>query len=319
MTTSSSSTAAALVTGSLLVAAGLLYQQWPFQKDIGTKDASASRDLVDIDDMDGPGTDNNDDDDGGGDYITEQEVVKIFDRLFVELQGTFAQLMQQIQQIQMSGQHIPQAQIQAILKAELTRNLQQRQQLVLDEYDMDAECLEEATWEFLASSTDDEDGTKHAAVRRAVDRFQKFWESTTGQAVTGWRKGQSSLSPTAAAAAADLIEPLSAERTVEVAQVYFAALTGAMRATIAEYQAAGKDLQEPAVQNALNMEFARRANPAGEAALEAAGTSQAAFEASVKAHGGNKQVAGALHMMQVRQQQELLHMSSSAAAAAAAR
>ena len=277
---SASTTTAALVTGSLLVAAGL-YMGWP-KKGHGT-----SRDLVEIDD------DMNDQD-----FITPEEVTKVFDRLFMELQAVFSQLMQQIQQIQMTGQRIPEAQLQALLKSELERALAGRQKMVLDEYDMDYECLEQATWEFL------EDEEKYPKVKVSVDRFQKFWESTTGQKVTGWRKGQ------APKEADPPVEPLSPERTIEVAEKYFEGITNAMRALVREYKDEGKDLQQPAIQNALHMDFANRADGAGTAALEAVGVSMVQFQTSVKAHSQNETVARSMAMLQMKQQQELQGMAS---------
>lgn len=277
----SSTTTAALVTGSLLVAAGIYMG-------LKKKDDSSSRELVDIDDMN-----------ADEDFITPEEVTKIFDRLFMEVQGIFSQLMQQIQQLQMAGQKIPEAQLQALLKQELERGLAGRQKTVLDEYDMDYECLEEATWEFL------EDEEKYPQVKRAVDRFQKFWESTTGQPVAGWRKGQAAKKD-----AAPPEEPLSAEDTIEAAEKYFDGITEAMRSLVKEYREAGKDLKQPAVANALNMDFSQRANPAGEAALEKLGVSSSKFEASVKAHSNDENVAKAMKMMQMRQQKELQSMAT---------
>ena len=282
---SSSTTTAALLTGSLLVAAGLYMG---LRKDATN---SASRDLVEIDDL--PADEE--------DFITPQEVTKFFDRLFMELQGIFSQLMQQIQQIQMAGQKIPQAQLEALLRQELERALTARQKLALEEFDMDYECLEEATWEFLA------DEEKYPQVKRSVDRFQKFWESTTGQKVTGWRKGQTVIESIDPAPEA---EPLSPERTIEAGEKYFAGITEAMRSLVREYRQDGKDLQQPAVQNALNIDFAQRANNAGEAALEDMGVTMAQFEASVKAHSQNETVGRAMAMMQMRQQQELSGMAT---------
>lgn len=281
MASASTTTTAAIVTGSLLVAAGL-YMGWP-------RKGAASRDLAEIDD----------DLLNEDDCITPEEVAKVFDRLFMELQAVFSQLMQQIQQIQMTGQRIPEAQLQALLKGELERALASRQQLVLDEYDMDYECLEQATWEFL------EDEDKFPKVKVSVERFQKFWESTTGQKVAGWRKGQAPKAEEAP------VEPLSPERTIEAAEKYFAGITDAMRKLVGEYKEAGKDLQQPAVQNALNMDFANKADSAGTDALEAAGVTMAQFQASVKAHSQNENVGRAMVMMQTKQQQELQSMATS--------
>jgi hypothetical protein len=285
MTSTSSSTTAALVTGSLLVAASL-YMGWSRQQ-ATTTTTSTSRELAEIDDVD------------AADTISAEEVAKIFDRLFMEAQGVFSNLMQQIQQIKMSGQNIPEQQLQALLKGEMERSLAGRQTAVLEEMDMDYECLEEATWEFLA------DEGRYPNVKRSVDRFQKFWESTTGHAATGWRKGGA-----VSATPAPVLEVLDAPRTVEVAEKYFAGITGGMRELVLEYKRAGKDLQQPAVQNALHMDFANKANGAGEAALEAVGVSMPQFEASIKAHAQDKSVGQALAMLQMKQQQELSTMSS---------
>jgi hypothetical protein len=255
----------------------------------GSTTVTTSRALAEIDDSE-----------DAADTISAEEVAKIFDRLFMEIQGVFSQLMQQIQQIKMSGQNIPEAQLQALLRGELERALASRQTVVLEEMDMDYECLEEATWEFLA------DEAQYPTVKRSVDRFQKFWESTTGDAVAGWRKGGVAK----AAALEPVSELLDASRTVEVAEQYFAGITGGMRELVLEYKRAGKDLQQPAVQNALHMDFANKANGAGEAALEAVGVSMPQFEASIKAHAQNEAVGRALAMLQMKQQQELSTMAS---------
>ena len=81
-------------------------------------------------------------------------------------------------------------------------------------------------------------------------------------------------------------------------------------ALVREYKEAGKDLQQPAIQNALHMDFANRADGAGTAALEEAGVTMAQFQASVKAHSQNENVARSMAMMQMKQQQELSGLAS---------
>ena len=198
------------------------------------------------------------DEDDTSDNITANEVAKIFDRLFLEMQGVLAQLMQQIQQIQQSGQTIPEAQLKQLLRAEMERALVVKQGMVIEEFDLDLDCLEEATWEFL------EKEGEHPEVKKAVERFQKLWESATGDQVTGWQPGK--------AAEQKVIAPtLSPEKTIEVAAHYFASLTDNMKVCVAKFKAEGKDLRDPQVQQMLNQEFAQTANDAGEAALEAVG------------------------------------------------
>jgi hypothetical protein len=63
------------------------------------------------------------------------------------MQGVLAQLMQQIQQIQQSGQTIPEGQLKQLLGAEMERALV-KQGMVIEEFDLSLDCLEEATWEF---------------------------------------------------------------------------------------------------------------------------------------------------------------------------
>jgi len=271
------STAMLIAAGGALLVAGI---GWSLLSSSSAAASSKSRDLGEIDES-------------AEDCITADEVAKVFDSLFLEMQNILAKLMQQIQAIQMTGQTIPEKQLKTLLRHEMERALLVKEKEIADAFDMDYECLEEATWEFL---TREEEFPK---VKRAVDRFQKLWESTTGESVVGWRRGQ-----TAANRAAEEILP--PDRLIEVAEKYFSALTECMREIVARYKTAGRSLQDPATQQALNMEFAEKANDAGEEALEREGISMSSFEASIKQHSGNPTVGRALGMMQMRQQQELM-------------
>jgi hypothetical protein len=224
--------------------------------------------------------------------ITENDVAKIFDRLFMEMQAVLSQLMQQIQQIQMTGQMIPEKQLKAIIRSEMERALLIKQKVVLEQFDVEYECLEEATWEFL------EKEDQYPKVKKAVDRFQKLWENSTGDEVVGWRPGKMSTRA--------VQETLSAERTIEMADKYFTALTDSMRTLVTRYKAEGRNLQDEMVQQALNMEFAQGASDAGESALTAEGVTLSQFESSVKMHSSNPVVGRSLAMLQMKQQQDLM-------------
>ena len=236
-------------------------------------------------------------DEDESDFITADEVVKVFDRLFLEMQSVLAQLSQQIQQIQMSGQQIPEKQLRMLLRGEFERALGVKQKVILEEFDMDEDCLEEATWEFL------EKDEEYPKVRKAVERFQKLWENVSGENVVGKRPGQEGESKE--------IEPtelLDAQMTVEAAEVYFEALTNAMGELVKGMKSQGKNLREPAFAQELQMQFASVANEKGEAALEAMGITQAQFQKSIEANASNQMVGRSLAMLQMKQQQTLMGM-----------
>jgi hypothetical protein len=288
MSSSSSSSTAVLVAGSALLVAGLSFGLMGLNSSGG----KGSRALV-VSDID--------EEDSNSDNITADEVAKIFDRLFMEMQGVLAQLMQQIQQIQQSGQTIPEAQLKQLLRAEMERALVVKQGMVIEEFDLDLDCLEEATWEFM------EKEGEYPDVKKAVERFQKLWESATGDAVTGWQPGKAAMLKEAAPI-------LSPEKTIEVAAQYFESLTENMKVLVAKFKEEGKDLREPPVQQLLNQRFAETANDAGEAALNAVGVTMEQFESSVKEHGDNPTVGRALGMLQMKQQQDLMSIGSGSGA-----
>jgi len=209
------------------------------------------------------------------------------------MQEVLQNLMRQVQALQMQGKMIPEKQLQGMIRNELERALTAKQKILLEQADMDEDCLEEATWEFL------EKEKEYPKVKIAVDRFQKMWENATGEQVSGWRPGM----PATGVNAEDL---LNAERTIEIAEKYFSSLTELMRTIVNNYKKEGKSLNDPAVQQQLNMEFAQNATGTGEACLQQQGLTLAIFEASVKAHQDNPTVGRALGMLQMRQQQELM-------------
>ena len=276
MSPSTSSTV--LLAGSALVVAGFAGSML-----FGSKGSGGSATITEIDDEDA----------GETDYITEEDVCRVFDRLFMEMQQVLGQLSQQIQQLQMAGQQIPEAQLRQILKSEFEKALTQAQGRVYEENDVDADCLEEATWEFL------DQAEKYPKAKIAVERFQKLWENVSGESVVGKRPGQADPEE-------EKIELLNPEQLVEAAEAYFGALTEAMGVLVQKYKDEGKDLRSPPVAQQLQMEFAACANDAGGSALTALGTDQNQFQKSIEAHASKPQVGKALAMLQMKQQKDLM-------------
>lgn len=240
-----------------------------------------------------------DDDENEGDYITGDEVCKVFDRLFMEMQAVLAQLSHTVQQIQMSGQVIPEKQLRQLLITEYERALTVKQQQALNEADMDYDCFEEATWEFL------EKEEEYPKVKKSVERFQKLWENVSGENVVGKRKGDSKEKKEEQDVA---IEVLSAQKTIEVAEIYFDTLTKAMGDLVQGFKKEGKNLRDPAVAQQLQMDFSSVANDKGEEALNELGISQMQFQKSIEANASHPQVGRSLAMMQMKQQQALISM-----------
>lgn len=276
------SSSAVLVGSALVLAAAAAAYQF-------SSPSQGAREIDEIDEVD-------------GDFITAEEVVKIFDRLFLEMQAVLAQLSQQVQQIQMSGQQIPEKQLRMLLKGEFERALGIKQKMILDEFDMDEDCLEEATWEFLEKEGENE------KVKKAVERFQKLWENVSGESVVGKRPGQDGetkeMEPT---------ELLDAQTTIEVAEVYFDALTNAMGDLVESMKKEGKNLRDPAIAQELQMQFATVANEKGEEALKSRGVTQAQFQKSIETNASNPAVGRSLAMLQMKQQQTLMSMGVPAA------
>jgi len=235
------------------------------------------------------------------DCISSDDVVAIFDKLFLTMQQVVLQLSQQVQQIQMSGQMIPEKQLRQLLKAEFERALVACQAQVFEENDVDADCLEEATWEFM------EEAEKYPKVKRAVERFQKLYESISGEEVVGWTpsKGKNNNSTTGGGGGAK--KELSAEELIKAATLYFETLTEKMVEIAKEYKAAGKDLKDPQVSQQYQMEASSDANDAAEEKLKSEmDIVMSDFRAAVDRHSRVPAVGQTLGMLQIQQQQELM-------------
>ncbi|KAK1745640.1 hypothetical protein QTG54_003564 [Skeletonema marinoi] len=276
--TSSPTTLAAVAAGCTLLAYGASRL---------TKKATSSTDLA-LTDLD-------DEIFSEEDCISADDVVAIFDKLFLTMQNVVVQLSQQVQQIQMSGQMIPEAQLRQLLKAEFERALVACQAQVFEENDVDADCLEEATWEFM------EEEEKYPKVKRAVERFQKLYESISGEEVVGWTPNKGKT-PTAGAK-----KELSAEELIKAATLYFETLTEKMVEIAKEYKAAGKDLKDPKVSQQYQMEASSDANDVAEEKLKSEmDIVMSDFRAAVDKHSRVPAVGQTLGMLQIKQQQELM-------------
>ncbi len=267
--------------GSALIAAAVVAKSL-----LSSSDEAPSQELAEIDD-----------DLEEGDYITGDDVAKVFDRLFMEMQAVLAQLSHTVQQIQMSGQVIPEKQLRQLLITEYERALTVKQQQALNEADIDYDCFEEATWEFL------EKEDEYPKVKKSVERFQKLWENVSGENVVGKRKGDKTEKKPE-----EKIQVLSPERTIEVAEVYFDTLTSAMGDLVQKFKQDGKNLRDPSVAQQLQMEFSSVANDKGEEALKEIGITQMQFQKSIEANASVPAVGRSLAMMQMKQQQALISM-----------
>lgn len=230
------------------------------------------------------------------DCITPEDVVEIFDKLFMTMQQVVLQLSQQVQQIQMAGQVIPEKQLRQLLKGEFERALESCQAQVYEDNDVDADCLEEATWEFMESPG------VYPKVKRAVERFQKLFESISGEEVVGWtpNKAKNSTSDVAK-------KDLSPEELMKAATIYFEAITEKMVDIAKSWQEEGKNLHDPEISKQFQLEASTDANEAGEEKLEnELGITMGDFRRAVDKHSRIPAVGQTLGMLQMKQQQELM-------------
>ena len=231
------------------------------------------------------------------DMITPEIVISVFDKLFMTMQQVVLQLSQQVQQIQMSGQVIPEKQLRQLLKSEFERALSQCQPSVYEENDVDADCLEEATWEFM------DNGDEYPKVKRAVERFQKLYESISGEDVVGWSPNKASSKKESDAPKKEL----SPEELIKAATMYFEAITVKMVELANEWKSNGKDLSNPEHMQQFQLEASTEANEAGEGKMEQElGITMSDFRSAIDKHSRVPAVGQTLGMLQMKQQQELM-------------
>ena len=239
------------------------------------------------------------------DCITPDIVIAVFDKLFMSMQAVVMQLSQQVQQIQMSGQVIPERQLRQLLKAEFERALIACQGQVYEDNDVDADCLEEATWEFMDSPEE------YPKVKRAVERFQKLYESISGEDVVGWTPKSSHKSGGGVGGSAQdngkVRKELTPEELMTAAAVYFNAITKSMIELAKAWRADGKNFDDPNVVTEFQLEASTDANEAGEGQLESElGISMGEFRSAIDRHSRIPSVGQTLGLLQMKQQQELM-------------
>lgn len=245
------------------------------------------------------------------DCIQPEDVVTIFDTLYVHMQNVIANLSQQIQQIQMTGQSIPEKQLRQLLKAEFERALIAKQTLVFEENDVDEDCLREATWEFL------QDEDKYPKVKKSVERFQTLYETITKEKVVGRRPGDGKGAKVGADSSTKgeddsedvtKVIPMTKELTLEAAAAYFDALTSTMGYIVQRFKEENRDFRDPMVVQQLQLQFAAVANDAGEEALTKIGVNIISFREGIEKHQNDPAVGRALAMLQMKQQQDFIEM-----------
>jgi len=245
---------------------------------ISTK-SSKSKDLDEIEEIDEKDT------------IKAEDVVKIFDSLFMNMQAVVAQLSGQIQQIQASGQMIPEAQLRQLLKSEFERALEMKQEKIFEEHGVDEDCIREATQEFLSKPDE------FPKVKKSVERFQKLYENVSGESVTGTSDGGKDAGP-----------ELTKEALLNAAEIYFDALTAAMGNIVTKFKDEGKNLSDPSVAQQLHMQFASVANDAGEEALKNLDITIGGFRGAIEKYSSNPEVGRMLSALQMKQHKELMDM-----------
>lgn len=229
-------------------------------------------------------------------FITPEDVCKVFDTIFMQMQNAVAQLTQYIQQVQMAGKQIPEEQLQMMLKTEFENILSKVQAKVFEEVDVDEDCIEEATWEFMAEPE------KYPKVVKAVERFQRLYERISGQKVVGIRTGDAQTAGVGDRKGQDL----SPEKLLEAAKIFFDAITETMVDIVKKYKSEGKNLHDPAVVQGLQMQFASLADEVGEAALKRMDLTMEDFHGAVEKHKNHPEVGRTLMMLQIQQQQTLI-------------
>lgn len=250
---------------------------------------SSKRDLTDFDDIDDE-----------EDFISPDDVCKIFDKLFISMQQVVMQLSQQVQQIQMAGQVIPEKQLRQLLKGEFERSLTSCQAQVFEDNDVDEQCLEEATWEFM------ENPEEYPKVKRAVERFQKLYDSISGSETFGWTPSKGKNGSDAMGTSVVAKKDLSPDELMMAATIYFDAITEKMIEIAKSWKNSGKDLKDPEVAKQFHLEACSDANEAGEEKMEGEmGVRMADFRSAIDKHSRIPEVGQTLGMLQMKQQQQL--------------
>lgn len=248
-------------------------------------------------------------------HITADEVVKVWDRLFLETQQVVASTAQQLQQLLQMGA-IQESQARNIIANAIIESLPKSQTKVCNEFGVDYDCLEEATWEFVAEGD--------SKVQKAVERFQALFANFAGNRdFVGKRPSSMMAQPrsnattaargTAAAAGATEVDDdaddlaISPDDLIRAAQAFFAAATNAARAITQQAKMNGIDLQDPSAAEAMVQELGAVTETLTEEALQEFGLTTATFQAAISSQAQNPKIGRALMMVQ---QEHMMAMQS---------
>ena len=248
-------------------------------------------------------------------FITADEVVKLWDQLYVEAQHIASAMFQQLQQLIQVGA-IPESQAGNFIANAILESLPKLQTKVCNEFGVEYDCWEEATWEFVNEGD--------VKVQKAVERFQSLFAHFTGnrefigkrpthQTSTG-ASTTTTLPPTANSTERtyptapnvmtemDDIDtdptPLSAEELIMAAQAFFNAATMAAKMVTDNAKANGVDLTDPVEARGLVSELGQVTESLTEEALESFGLTTATFQETIAAQAQNPKIGRALMIVQ---------------------
>jgi hypothetical protein len=251
-------------------------------------------------------------------HITADEVVKVWDRLFLETQQVVASTAQQLQQLLQMGA-IQESQARNIIANAIIDSLPKSQTKVCNEFGVDYDCLEEATWEFVAEGD--------SKVQKAVERFQALFANFAGNRdYVGKRPSSMMAQPpsngttaargtgtaTATGGATDLDDDaddvdISPDDLIRAAQAFFAAATNAARATTQQAKMNGINLQDPSSAAAMVQDLGAVTETLTEEALQEFGLTTASFQAAISSQAQNPKIGRALMIVQ---QEHMMAMQS---------
>lgn len=246
-------------------------------------------------------------------FITADEVVKLWDQLYVEAQNIVTTMYQQLQQLIQIGA-VPEAQVGNIIANSILESLPKLQTKVCNQFGVEYDCWEEATWEFV------EEGDQK--VQKAVERFQSLFAHFTGnREFIGKRptKEKPTISttdiplnanstertyPTARGVMTDMDDidtdptPLSADEIIMAAQAFFNAATIAAKMVTDNAKANGVDLTDPVEVQGLVSELGQVTESLTEEALASFGLTSTSFQETIAAQAQNPKIGRALMIVQ---------------------
>ena len=144
-------------------------------------------------------------------------------------------------------------------------------------------------------------------MKRAVERFQKLYDSISGEETVGWTPSKAKNNNTKGELSATAKKELSPEELMNAATMYFDAITETMVTLAKSWKESGKDLKDPRISKEFQLEASTDANEAAEEKLKSEmGISMTDFRSAIDKHSRIPAVGQTLGMLQIKQQQELM-------------